>query len=166
MRPTLRASLAKDAKSCPTYPRDLFHNSRVYISRVCDSLKITSGHPQCLSAGAIPHPRAGSLVSSLYLWSTCISGYLQKNNVAKGDWYGRYGRNGVRETCRKGEVERNGRKCTSARTRVDLFLGTASRLFPPSLRNQAVHHVSPFFLHLLAVTSYTRDTGCLKTDRY
>jgi len=60
-----------------------------------------------------------------------------------------------------GLVERRFRGATenvqAARTRVDLFLGTALCLFPPSLRNQAVHHVSPFFHPLLAESRLTHE---------
>lgn len=104
------------------------------------------------------------------LWSTCIPGIcrrimLLKEVALRRGW--------EREEARR-LVERDGwEEWRKMYKRADAgrfvsWNSAASRLFPPSLRNQAVHHVSPFFLPLLTVTSHTRGshTGWFKTDRY
>jgi len=127
---------------------------------------------QCLSAGAQSPIHAGAFVSLHLLWSTCIPGYLQKNNVAKGGPLTVGARRRKKEREREREISSKGgweerRKMYKHADAGRFVSGTASRLFPPSLRNQAVHHVSPFFLPLLAVTSCTRvaHTGWLKIHR-
>lgn len=103
--------------------------------------------------GTIPHPRRRYIRPCI---ATPSSKYLQNPGICrrimllKGGYCAATGGGGPRGDLlkvRKVGGERCG-ECTSARTRVDLFLETASRLFPSSLRNQAVHHVSPFFLSL------------------
>lgn len=122
----------------------------MHFARVRNSLKIASPPSLSVRAGtpSLPHPRERytffEVPASLGI---CRRIMLLKGTAVAG-WEA-----GLVERRFRGTAE----NVQAARTRVDLFLGTASRLFLPSLRNQAVHHVSPFFHPLLAESRPTHE---------
>jgi len=100
------------------------------------SLAITRSH---LVIRSRRDPASGHPYRHRFAPSTCIPRIRGRVMLLKGVGY-------CAAMGRRGDLSKGGwGEYTSGWTRVDLFLGTASRLFPPSLRNQAVHHVSPFF---------------------
>lgn len=82
-----------------------------------------------LSTGSdtILYPQTDAFVSLHLLWSTCIHGAIRRRIMLLKGVALRRGESAKGRDLSKGMVERSGGKCTSARTRVDLFLGAAWR---------------------------------------
>lgn len=163
---TLHPSVSWQTQTClRSCVAHSFYNSQGCISRVRNSLKIASpvfivcprGHT--ILPQRPQHPRG----RYTFLWSACIPGYLQKNNVAKGDC-----RDGVRgRDLSKGGLEE--RRKMYKRTDAGRFVswnGVAS-FSAVAKKSSRTSCISFFPSSLGRVTSYTREThtGWLKTDR-